>query len=68
MQSLCRTAHCQRNRRWLSDFLVVELTPSEQLWLTFASILATFNLGKAKDESGKEIGINDEFDVLGPIM
>ena len=36
------------------------------LWLTFASILATFHIGKARDNSGKEIAISDEYeDSLG---
>ena len=62
MQSLCWKARFYCTRLWSSEFLGVELTPSEQLWLTFASILATFSLGKAKDKSGKEIEINDEFE------
>jgi len=41
------------------------MTPSEQLWLTFASILATFNIGKARDSAGKEIPITDEFEDFG---
>jgi hypothetical protein len=42
-----------------------KITPSEQLWLTFASILATLRIEKAKDCSGKEIEINDEFEDHG---
>jgi len=38
---------------------------SATLWLTFASILATFNIGKARDNSGKEIPISDEFEDFG---
>ena len=31
------------------------------MWLIIASILATFNVGKAKDSEGKEIPIDDEY-------
>ncbi|KAF5385582.1 hypothetical protein D9757_006772 [Collybiopsis confluens] len=31
------------------------------VWLTFASVLATFNLGKARDEAGSEIEVSGEF-------
>ncbi|KAF5387375.1 hypothetical protein D9757_005700 [Collybiopsis confluens] len=31
------------------------------IWLAIASILATFALGKAKDENGNEIDISGEF-------
>jgi len=43
----------------------VELTLSEQLWLTFASVLATFNIEKAKDKNGNEIPITDEYTEFG---
>jgi hypothetical protein len=46
-------------------FSSAKITPSEQLWLTFASILATFHIGKARDDSGKEIAISDEYEDLG---
>ena len=46
-------------------FRAPELTPSEQLWLTFTSILATFNIVKMKDSSGKDVPINDEFEDRG---
>ena len=32
-----------------------------QLWIAFASILATFNITKAKDADGKDIEVNDEY-------
>ena len=41
------------------------MTPSEQLWLTFASILATLHIQKARDDAGKEIEINDEYITFG---
>jgi len=41
------------------------MTLSEQLWLTFASILATLHIRKARDNSGKEIAISDEYEDLG---
>jgi len=31
------------------------------VWLTIASVLATFNLGKAKDADGNEIAVTGEF-------
>ena len=43
------------------------MTPFAQVWLTFASILATFNIRKAKDDSGKEIAISDEYEDFGLI-
>jgi len=33
--------------------------------LTFASFLAAFDIGKARDDSGKEIEINDEYEDFG---
>jgi hypothetical protein len=44
------------------------MTPFEQLWLTFASILATFHIRKAKDDSGNEIAINDEYIIFGHLQ
>ncbi|PPR05573.1 hypothetical protein CVT24_002791 [Panaeolus cyanescens] len=38
---------------------------SSTLWLTFASILACFTLGKAKDENGDEIEISDDVHEIG---
>ena len=32
-----------------------------QLWIAFVSILATFNITKAKDADGKDIEVNDEY-------
>jgi hypothetical protein len=58
---------CKRNRLYSSNFRGAQLTPSEQLWLTFTPILATFNIAKARDNAGKEIPINDEFEDLGCI-
>jgi len=49
-------------------FSSAKMTPSEQLWLTFASILATFHIGKAKDDSGKEIAISDEYTAFGHLQ
>ncbi|KAF7374525.1 O-methylsterigmatocystin oxidoreductase [Mycena sanguinolenta] len=37
------------------------------LWITFASVLATFNIAKAKDDSGKEIEIDPDFYSDGSI-
>ncbi|KJA16391.1 hypothetical protein HYPSUDRAFT_193237 [Hypholoma sublateritium FD-334 SS-4] len=34
---------------------------SSSMWLIIASILATFNIGKAKDSHGNEIPINDQY-------
>jgi len=67
-QSLCGKARCKRNCWYSSYFLGVKLTPSEQLWLTFTSILATFNIGKARDNSGKEIPISDEYEDCGMLL
>ena len=67
-QNLCWRAHCKRNGRYSSYFLDVKVTLSEQLWLNFTSILATFNIGKARDNSGKEIPISDEYEDLGFIL
>jgi len=44
---------------------VGEHVASATLWLTFASILATFNFTKARDNSGKEIAISDEYEDFG---
>ena len=41
---------------------------ADQVWLTIASILATFNIGKAKDSSGNEIAISDEYDDFGLLV
>jgi cytochrome P450 len=41
---------------------------SATLWLTFTSILATFNIGKARDNSGKEIPISDEYEDFGLLL
>ena len=49
-------------------FSSAKMTPFEQLWLTFASILATFHIGKAKDDYGKEIAINDEYTAFGHLQ
>ncbi|PPQ78261.1 hypothetical protein CVT25_011720 [Psilocybe cyanescens] len=35
------------------------------IWLTVVSILATFKIEKARDETGKEIGISDEYVDFG---
>ncbi|KIM34671.1 hypothetical protein M413DRAFT_80198 [Hebeloma cylindrosporum] len=48
-------ACCKCNGRYLS----------EQLWLTYASLLATFNIEKAKDDSGRDIPISDEYQEFG---
>jgi hypothetical protein len=50
------------------NFLGEKLTLSDQVWLTFASILATFNIGKARDNSGKEIAISDDYEDFGFIQ
>ena len=44
------------------------MTPFEQLWLTFASILASFRIGKARDASGEEIAITDEYIAFGHLQ
>jgi len=67
-QGLCWEAYCKRNGRYLSIVWVLKWpTLSEQLWLTFASVLATFNIEKAKDKDGNEIPISDEFKDYGLI-
>ena len=55
----------QVQRSVFINFMGVEVTLSEQLWLTFASVLATFNIEKARDNAGNEIPINDEFKEFG---
>jgi hypothetical protein len=40
----------------------------DQVWLTIASILATFNIGRARDSSGNEIAITDEYDDFGLLV
>ena len=68
MQRLCWKACCKRDGRYLSidlDSMGIGMTLSEQLWLTFASVLATFNVEKAKDKAGNEIPISDEFKEYG---
>jgi len=45
----------------------VEVTLSEQLWLTFTSLLATFNVERARDDAGNEIPISDEYKETGLI-
>lgn len=47
---------------------VGEQVASATVWLTIVSMLATFNIGKAKDSSGNEIPINDEFDDFGLLV
>jgi len=44
------------------------MTSTEQVWLTIASILANFSIGKAMDNSGKEISISDEYDDFGLLV
>jgi len=51
-----------------SDLLCDKLKQSEQLWLTFASVLATFNIEKARDSRGREIEMNDEYEDLGALQ
>ncbi|KAF8890287.1 cytochrome P450 [Gymnopilus junonius] len=41
---------------------------SSLLWLTIASVLACFNIEKAKDEFGNDIDINDDFDEFGLLV
>ena len=55
----------QAQRSVFINCIGVELTLSEQLWLTFASVLATFNIEKAKDKNGNEIPITDEYTEFG---
>ena len=38
-----------------------------QLWISFVSILATFNITKAKDENGKDIEVNSEYSDTGVV-
>jgi hypothetical protein len=38
------------------------------MWLTIVSILACFNIGKAKDEFGNEIEFDDSFDKSGIVL
>jgi len=45
----------------------VEVTLPEQLWLTFTSLLATFNIERARDDAGNEIPISDEYKETGLI-
>jgi hypothetical protein len=39
-----------------------------QMWLIIVSFLACFNIGKAKDELGNEIEIDDSFNEFGVVM
>ncbi|KDR82203.1 hypothetical protein GALMADRAFT_135566 [Galerina marginata CBS 339.88] len=41
---------------------------SSTMWLIIASVLASFNISKAKDESGNDIEINDEYEDLSLIQ
>ena len=38
------------------------------MWLIIASFIASFNIGKAKDESGNEIELDDSFNEFGVVM
>lgn len=38
-----------------------------QLWILFVSILATFNIARAKDTDGKDIEVNDEYSDTGVV-
>jgi len=64
-QGLCWKARRECNSWYSLYFLGAEMTPFEQLWLTFVSILASFDIGKAKDKSGKEIVITGEYEDFG---
>jgi hypothetical protein len=55
----------QARRSVFINCMGVEVTLSEQLWLTFASVLATFNIERARDDAGNEIPISDEFKEYG---
>jgi hypothetical protein len=50
----------------LSLFLVP--TTLLQLWLVIASFLACFDIGKAKDEFGNKIELDDSFNEFGIVM
>ena len=39
-----------------------------QVWLMIASILACFNIGKAKDEFGNEIKLDDSYIEFGVVL
>ncbi|CAA7263055.1 unnamed protein product [Cyclocybe aegerita] len=41
---------------------------SSTMWITIVSVLACYNIGKAKDEHGNEIEINDEYVDSGLIQ
>jgi len=55
----------QAQRLVFINCMGVEVTLSEQLWLTFASVLATFNIENARDKAGNEIPISDDFEDYG---
>ena len=38
------------------------------MWLTIVSFLACFNIGKAKDEFGNEIELDETFNRFGLVM
>ena len=42
--------------------------PQFQMWLIIVSFLACFNCGKAKDEFGNEIEVDDSFNEFGVVM
>lgn len=39
----------------------------DQLWIAFVSILAAFNITKAKDENGKDIEVDGEYSDTGVV-
>lgn len=49
------------SRRTSQPLIVTDDWPYLQMWLTIASILATFTLSKAKDKDGNEIEIKGDF-------
>ncbi len=38
-----------------------------QLWISFVSILAAFNITKAKDENGKDVEVDGEYSDTGVV-
>jgi hypothetical protein len=57
----------QAQRLVFINSMGVEMTLSEQLWLTFTSLLAAFNIERARDDAGNEIPISDEYKETGLI-
>ncbi|KAF8883611.1 cytochrome P450 [Gymnopilus junonius] len=52
------------------EYVLVNIWPAlqGQMWIIVASVLACFTIEKAKDDSGNEIEIPDDYDDLGALL